>query len=443
MTKKINTRETTLNILIEVFEKGKLSHVAIRETLDRTKEFSAQERAFVTRLAEGTIEKCIELDYIIECYSKVKKMKPVIRNILRMGIYQIKYMDSVPDSAACNECVKLAAMKGYTGLKGFVNGVLRSYIRQPEKGYYNQDDYMIRFSMPQWIIDMWIKSYGMDATLKMLESQNDEKYIAVRRNKTASGREEMLEMLKKDGVRVRESDIADDVFYIKNPDKLSSLQSMKKGAFQVQDMSSVLAGMSLSPKKGSVCIDVCAAPGGKTIHLADMLENTGTVYSRDISEKKVQLICENVQRAGFTNVVTDVWDATVYDERLYEKADYLIADLPCSGLGVMAKKTDIKYKTKSEDIENLVKIQRQILSVVGKYVKPGGVMVFSTCTVNLMENNDNVNWIIENLPFELESLEGKVPETLKYDSIKEGYIQILNGEYGMDGFFVARFRKKW
>ena len=154
------------------------------------------------------------------------------------------------------------------------------------------------------------------------------------------------------------------------------------------------------------------------------------------------MIDENVKRSGFTNVITKVWDAAEYDEEMYEKADYLIADLPCSGLGVISKKTDIKYKTKPEDIDSLVEIQRQILSTVSKYVKPGGVMVFSTCTVNLKENNENVRWIIENLPFEPESLKGKVPEKLSYESENDGYMQIFNGDYGMDGFFVARFRKK-
>lgn len=444
MTKKINTREIALNILMEVFEKGKLSHISLRDNLDKYSELTKQDRAFITRLAEGTIEKAIQLDYIINCYSKVKvkKMKPAIRNIIRMGVYQIKYMDSVPDSAACNESVRLAVLKGYSGLKGFVNGVLRSYIREPDKGNFSEDNYSVKYSVPQWIIDMWIQSYGQETTLKMLDNAVCDEGITIRQNKSVCSREELIKSLTDDGVDVKESDITPGVFYIKNVDNPAKLKSMQNGMFQIQDMSSVIAGMALSPEKDRACIDVCAAPGGKTIHAADMLCNTGTVYSRDLTDGKVKMIDENVKRSGFTNVITKVWDAAEYDEEMYEKADYLIADLPCSGLGVISKKTDIKYKTKPEDIDSLVEIQRQILSTVSKYVKPGGVMVFSTCTVNLKENNENVRWIIENLPFEPESLKGKVPEKLSYESENDGYMQIFNGDYGMDGFFVARFRKK-
>ena len=219
MTKKINTREIALNILMEVFEKEKLSHISLRDNLDKYSELTKQDRAFITRLAEGTIEKVIQLDYIINCYSKVKvkKMKPAIRNIMRMGVYQIKYMDSVPDSAACNESVRLAVLKGYSGLKGFVNGVLRSYIREPNKGNFSEDNYSVKYSVPQWIIDMWIQSYGQETTLKMLDNAVCDEKITIRQNKSVCSREELIESLTDDGVDVKESDITqEDIRYFQN-----------------------------------------------------------------------------------------------------------------------------------------------------------------------------------------------------------------------------------
>lgn len=442
MTDK-NPRAAVLDILTEVLENGKFCHIVLRNKLAACDGFLKQDRAFITRMAQGTIEKCIELDYIINYFSKVKvkKMKPVIRNILRMSVYQIKYMDSVPDSAVCNEAVKLTAKRGYCGLKGFVNGVLRNIVREQKKCIIDDENFSVKYSVPEWIVNMWIKDYGKEKAESMLISSAKESKICIRRNTSKCSREDFLELMEKDSARCQPSEISEDIFYLSDIDRLNGMDTFRDGLFQVQDMSSAMAGYAASPNPEDICVDVCAAPGGKTIHIADLLNGTGWVYSRDISEEKVGLILENVERTGFSNIKAEVWDALKDDVALHGKADIVIADLPCSGLGVISKKPDIKYRVSAKDIEELSQLQRKILSIVSLYLKPGGKLIYSTCTVNMKENQENRKWIIENLPFEPESLEGKIPESIKYDSLKEGYMQIFPGDYGMDGFFVAAFKK--
>lgn len=434
-------RSIVLDILIEVFEKDRLSHLAIRDALKNNKIESRSDRAFIKRLAEGTIERLIELDYIIDIFSKVKvnKQKPVIRNILRMSVYQIKYMDSVPDSAVCNEAVKLASKRGFYNLKGFVNGVLRSILRNPEKIIVPEDNLSIVYSMPQWIIDLWIDEYGKERTISMLESSQKEKRTCIRRNISIISEDDFEKALIEEKIQFEKSPLCDYVYYIKGASGIGDINAFRKGYFQVQDISSVMVGLAANVKKDMICIDVCAAPGGKTMHIADLLDGTGRVYSRDISEEKVKLIEENIVRAGFKNVETLVFDAAKTDESMVGKCDLVICDLPCSGLGVMAGKSDIKYKTTYQDILDLAKIQKNILLTAKKYLKKNGCLIFSTCTVNKIENDDNAEWIKETLGLEPYSLEKIIPCGNTYPTAREGYIQIFPGD-DMDGFFVSAFK---
>ena len=201
----------------------------------------------------------------------------------------------------------------------------------------------------------------------------------------------------------------------------------------------MFVGMAANPKEGDYIIDVCAAPGGKSLHIADLIHNKGKIRARDLTEYKVGLINENIKRTGFNCIFAECKDATKLDKNVIGKADIVIADLPCSGLGVIGNKVDIKYNTSIEQINELAKLQKEILSVVSKYVKPGGILIYSTCTVTKEENEDNVKWIEENLPFKLQSLNKKLPEQI-IDN-KHDYVQILPGKYGMDGFFISAFRR--
>lgn len=439
----INLRNKVLNMLLEIDDK-KQSHIVLKEMLDSLKHLEKNQRAFVTRLFRGTIERQIELDYIIDAFSKTPtgKMKKVIKYILRMSVYQLKYMDSVPVSAVCNEAVKLTAKRKFNGLKGFVNGVLRNIANNINSVEYPKNEMemlSVKYSVPQWIIDMWNEQYGNEQTVKMLSGLYSRTETTVRCNESKAPVEDIIKSLKYADVEVKKSEIYDKALFISNYNSLTDLDVFNSGMITVQDLSSMMVGLAANPKEGDYVIDVCAAPGGKTLHISEMMNRTGTVEARDLTKYKVNLINDNIKRLGNKNIITKVMDATVMDEKSIEKADIVIADLPCSGLGVINKKSDIKYNVSKEQILELVKLQRKILTVVSKYVKKGGTLIFSTCTVNKYENDENVEWIEKNLPFKPLSLGENFPEITDR---RKNHVQIFTGDYGMDGFFISKFIKQ-
>lgn len=433
MTNSVSVRELALEILIEVNEHGQYSHLMLRDVLDKYQFLEKQERAFLTRLVEGTLERQIEMDYILDAFSKVKvrKMKPLIRNLMRMSVYQLIYMDTVPDSAVCNEAVKLAGKRGFRQLSGFVNGVLRNIARNrssisyPEETKSPADFYSIRYSVPKWMVETWIKDYGIEQTKAILEGFFQEKALWIRTNLTAISPEELEQVLLAEGIMVEKSEKLDYAFAISSFDYLAGLSSFQKGLFYVQDISSMMVTEAAAPTEGDYVIDVCAAPGGKSTHIAEKLKGSGMVEARDLTEYKVSLIEQNIERHGLTNIKAVQMDATKKDEASVGKADILVCDLPCSGLGVMGKKTDIRYKMTPEKQKELVSLQREILSTVEDYLKPGGTLVYSTCTIHKQENEENVAWFLEKYPqYTLVSME-----------------QMLPGETSADGFFIARLLK--
>ena len=430
MTTNVNTRELVLDILMEVNEKDQYSHLMIRDVLNKYQYLEKQERAFLTRLAEGTIEHMLEMDFIINSFSKVKvnKMKPLIRNLLRMSVYQLKYMDSIPDAAVCNEAVKLAKKRGFAQLRGFVNGVLRSIARDlGELDYPNENLepvlYLeVKYSLPRWIGQYWVKSYGYETAKKICESFYEKRPITIRCNCMKCTPGELAERLQSEGVTVTPIKTLDYAFEISGFDYINGLDSFAEGWFYIQDISSMMVTEAAKPKKDSYIIDVCAAPGGKSSHMAEYMEGTGMVEARDLTEYKVSLIEENIARHQLTNMKAVQQDALVFHEASVDKADILVCDLPCSGLGVMGKKTDIRYKMTGEKQKELVLLQRQILDTVHTYVKPGGTLVYSTCTIHKEENENNINWFLKKYPsFRLKSQQ-----------------QMFPGEEFHDGFFVAK-----
>ena len=430
MADSVSVRELALEILIEVNEHGQYSHLMLRDVLDKYQYLEKTERAFLTRLVEGTLERQIEMDYILDSFSKVKvrKMKPLIRNLLRMSVYQLKYMDKVPDSAVCNEAVKLAGKRGFRQLSGFVNGVLRNIARQKDHISYPKEkteNYSVRYSIPKWMVEMWMEDYGEEKTKVILEGFFKEKSLWIRTNLTAVSPDELYRELVVEGITVERSKTLDYAFAISGFDHLSGLLSFQKGLFYVQDISSMMVAETAAPKEGDYVIDVCAAPGGKSTHIAEKLKGTGMVEARDLTEYKVSLIEENIERHRLKNMKAVCMDATVVDEASVGKADILVCDLPCSGLGVMGKKTDIRYKMTPEKQKDLVELQREILSAVEGYLKDGGTLVYSTCTIHKQENEENVKWFLEKYPqYSLVSME-----------------QMLPGETSADGFFIARLLK--
>ena len=447
MSTGINERELILEILLEVTQKGAYSHIVLREVLDKYQYLDKKERAFITRVTEGTLEHMLELDYILNQFSKVKvnKMKPVIRNILRSAVYQLKYMDSVPDSAACNEAVKLAVRKGFGSLRGFVNGVLRNVARGLDTVSYPQEKipYLsVKYSMPEWILELWLDAYDTETVEKMLKSFQSEKALTIRCNQRQLTPEQLKEKLQAQGVTVERHPYLPYAFLISGYDYLSGLDSFENGDFYVQDISSMLVGEIAGVRPGDAVIDMCAAPGGKSLHIAEKLDGTGHVQARDLTEYKVSLIEDNIYRSGYENIDAVQWDALILDETAVETADIVLADLPCSGLGVLGKKTDLKYKATAENALALAKLQKDILKNAQAYVKPDGALIYSTCTIHSAENMENVHWFLERFPqFELTDIKDRIPEMLRNDVQEKGCLQLLPGVHQSDGFFIAAFHR--
>lgn len=515
-----NVRALALQVVIQTLEEKQYCDQALHQVLAENMDLSRQDRAFLTRLSEGTVERCLELDEWISQYSHVplRKMKPVIRGILRMAVYQFRYMDQVPNHAACDEAVRLVMKRRMQGLKGFVNGVLRNIERHldelafPDRGNFEEYAH-VRYSMPQWIVRYLLQEYPQDQAEEILQSYLDRNHsVCVRCNmylgrsddpgpasaesgtepsgsadakggtecpgvastesgteplrstgaergteyprvaSTESGTEEnsgegsvgriqaVRESLERQGVRVKDGYLFQEALYIDGYDRLEELSVFRQGWIQVQAESSMVVGMVSGIRPGQTVIDVCAAPGGKTVHAADLLRGQGTLKSCDLSDRKVQLIRENLNRTEAESVTLYVQDARKLREDWIETADVLIADLPCSGLGVLGRKCDIKYHTDWKDVLSLAALQREILRTVSRYVKPGGILLYSTCTIGSAENQDNVAWIQEHLPFQPESIEKCLPGKLQGRTGKEGYLQILPTDH-TDGFFIAKFRR--
>lgn len=439
MTDSVNTRELVLGILMEVTSENSYSHLVLRAVLEKYQYLDKKERAFITRVSEGTIQRMIELDYILNQFSKVKvnKMKPVVRNILRMGVYQLKYMDAVPASAACNEAVKLAKKKGFGSLSGFVNGVLRNVSRNLDEITYPDAKkepvkaLSVHYSIPEWLTAQWLSEYGREQTEAMMQAFLMDAPVTIRTNLKRTTPEELRKKLAAEGVTVEPLDREkypelSYAFAISGFDYLNGLPSFREGLFYVQDISSMMVAEWAAPKAGDICIDVCGAPGGKSIHLAEKLNGTGNVEARDLSDYKVDLIRENIVRHQLSNITVKQWDATILDEEAIGEADIVIADLPCSGLGVLRKKTDIKYRMSESAETELVELQRNILHVTAAYVKPGGTLMYSTCTIHRAENEENVAWFTAKHPeFTVEKMQQIFPE-----------------ETLGDGFFIARLVRK-
>lgn len=448
MTKAINEREIVLEVLLEITEQGMYSHIVLRDVLNKYQYLEKKERSFITRVTEGTLEHMMEIDYILDQFSKVKvkKMKPVIRNIMRSAVYQMKYMDSVPVSAACNEAVKLAVRKGFGSLRGFVNGVLRNVARNLDQIAYPTEPRQrlsIQYSMPEWILNLWLKAYDSDIVEQMLQAFQRETPLTIRCNLRMVTPKQLKEHLEVEGVTVKVHPYLEYAFHISGFDYLGDLESFQNGEFSVQDISSMLVSELAGPKEGDYVIDVCAAPGGKSLHMAEKLNGSGHVEARDLTEYKVGLIQENIERTGLSNVEAVQQDALIFDETSVGKADIVLADLPCSGLGVLAKKTDLKYKATKEGADSLAKLQREILKNVQAYVKDEGKLVYSTCTINPAENMDNVHWFLNQYPeFELIDIHGLLCEELQKDVKENGCIQLLPGVHQSDGFFLACMKKR-
>lgn len=434
-------------MLLEITEKESYSHLVMRDVLDKYNYLPGRDKAFLKRVTEGTLERRIQIDYILDQFSRVPaaSMKPFIRNLLRLSVYQLFFMDSVPDAAVCNEAVKLAGKRGFRSLSGFVNGVLRNIARNrdricwPDREKEPVGFLSVKYSVPLWLVEKLLSERGRERTERILESflVPAPVTIRIRQELGSPEREELISRMRQTGAAAEPHPYHPLAYTLRGAEGISSLPGFSEGLFMVQDTSSMLVCEAAGIRPGQRVIDVCASPGGKAVHAAEKLKESGFVSARDLTEYKAGLIRDNSRRMRADRVETLIWDARRLREEDIESADAVLADLPCSGLGVIGRKKDIKYRMSPESLLELAKLQRQILGTVWRYVKPGGVLIYSTCTINPGENEENVGWFLERYPFHLESLSSCLPQELSGEG-ESGMLQLLPGIHKSDGFFLAR-----
>jgi len=410
------------------------------------------DKAFITELVYGTLRTLNTLDWIIQQHIRqpLSKQTPWIRNILRLGVYQIMHMDRVPAPAAVNEAVNQARRFGHAGSVKFVNGVLRNILRSAEEINFpdleaNPAGHIsVRYSHSRWLVEKWIELLGVRETIDLCLADNQPPPLTVRANTLKTGRNDLLALLREMGLQADKSRYAPEGIDLRHTGGLQGLAPFEEGLFQVQDEGSMLAGHAVGAVPGALVIDAAAAPGGKSTHLAQIMRDRGTVIACDIHPHKLKLIKDNCRRLGITCISTVEADARSIGERYRNKADYVLLDAPCSGTGVLRRRPDLRWRKVPGRLPGLVALQRELLDSAAQCVKPGGVLVYSTCSVLPEENINQVrDFLKRSIHFTAGDLSVCLPAALGgEETLRRGYIQLYPHRHGTDGFFIARLIRK-
>ncbi|MDD4169071.1 MAG: 16S rRNA (cytosine(967)-C(5))-methyltransferase RsmB [Desulfotomaculaceae bacterium] len=448
---QISSRELALQVLRCVDEEGAYANLALNQVLEKYRP-GKLDRAFATELAYGVLRSLNTLDWVLAQFIKkpLTSQTAALRNILRLGVYQLMFMDRVPPSAACNEGTEMARRHGHPGSIKFVNGVLRNVarrikeIRFPEIKQNPVEHISLRYSHPAWLVERWLKDFGLEETILLCRANNEPAPNTVRTNTLKITREDLSARLREDGLTVCETGYAPEGLKISGFFSFNTLSAFQEGLFQVQDESSMLAGRALMPSPGACVLDACGAPGGKATHLAQLMDNRGEILSVDIHPHKLKLIKENCERLGIVIVQGLTGDAGKLPKKLHGWADFVLIDAPCTGLGVLRRRPDSRWRKEPGQIPSIVQLQAGILKSAARCLRQGGVLVYSTCTINHEENLGQVENFLDRHPnFMLEDLTQFLPVSLDLKgTMAGGYLQTLPHLHGMDGFFISRMRKK-
>ena len=438
-TVPVNGREAALLVLLQIWEERAYTAIALNRVLRQTK-LEEQDRRFATELVNGSVKARGTLDFILGqmVNRPIQKLEPAIRYILHLGLYQIFYLDRIPDSAACNESVNLVKKFSHKGADKFVNGVLRSSIRQKEALWERiREDVSLRLSHPRWLVQRWRKQFGEEETETLCRWDNEPASLCLRINTLMTARDALLQDLREMGC---EGEVSlwcpDGIVMTKSPGLPALLQTFPH-SFYVQDESSMLPALLLQPKAGEQVLDMCAAPGGKTTHIAALMENKGRVTACDIYPHKLKLIEENAKRLKLDNIKTVLQDGTVLREEWIEKFDRVLVDAPCSGLGVLRRRAEARWTKKEKDLREFPVLQQHILENASRYVRPGGVLVYSTCTLEERENGKQIEMFLQNHREWKQS--GFVHPRFK-EVVKE--LQLYPQRDGVDGFYLTLLKKE-
>lgn len=435
-----NARRTAVKVLGEVLQKGAFSNIVLGRELNKSN-LNDKDRALATEIVYGTLKYKYTIDVILSYYIKsdLEKMDGDILNILRISLYQMIYLDKIPEFAVVNEAVELAKRNSIKGSR-LVNGVLRNYLRNNDIDYCreksNIEQLCFKYSFPKWIVSLFVSQYGIEDAERILSGLNMVPLVTVRVNNLKTDYEDAWRMLEDNGYDIEEGKICPEAIMITKGRNIEDNPLFKNGLITVQDESAMLVAPSMDIEEDMTVLDLCSAPGGKTCHIAEIMNNTGEVFAFDIHLSKLPMIKENANRLGIKNIKCNVLDATRYDAAYKEKADRVLIDVPCSGIGIIRKKPEIKWNKNTNATKELVEIQRKIMTNACKYVKPGGKLIYSTCTLNKEENEENIKWFLKrHREFSLEPLYYGESDNIIYH--KEGYMTILPDKH-MDGFFIAK-----
>lgn len=448
-------REIALNILVKIDHKKGYINIILNNLLEKNK-VSVRDAAFINEITYGVVRNRNKLDWVISQFS-IKDLAdtPIwIRNILRMCVYQLLFLDKVPDYAVCNESVQLAKKYGNPKVAKFVNSISRNIIRDrknicwPDKDKETALYISVVYSHPHWIIERWLKRFGFKDTIEICEANNKIPSLVIRTNTLKISRSDLKKILEKENVSVEEGIFTEEALYIKGLPNITKFPAYKEGLFQIQDEVSILVSHLVNPLLGEFIIDVCSAPGGKTTHFAQLMNNNGTILAFDTNKTRLSMVEDNCQRLGINIVKTQLNDVTKLNINYINKADKVLVDVPCSGLGVLRRKPDLKWQTFNlKRFQKLSKLQGEILSTASNYVKVGGRLIYSTCSTEPEENEEIVSKFLDkNHNFELEDLSDFIKERrLKvYKSNQKKFFQIYPGlsDLDLDGFFMIKMIRK-
>jgi 16S rRNA (cytosine967-C5)-methyltransferase len=445
-TAKKNVRETAMDLLTAIEKNQAYSNILLNTTIEKN-ELSSKDVGLLTELTYGTLQRRMALDFYLKPFLKNNnKLANWIHHLLRLTLYQMVYLDKIPDRAAIYEAVEIAKTRGHKGIASLVNGVLRSIQRQGLPSFDEVSDSTERLSLetshPKWLVTRWVNQFGYDKTKEMCEINLTAPLQTARVNLTRISRDECVSILEQDGFEIEKSPIIPEAIRCLKGNVASSTP-FKYGLLTIQDESSMLASYALGVMENESVLDACAAPGGKSTHIAEKMNNTGEVWSIDLHQHKVKLINENARRLGLENIKTITMDSRSVGEKFKEETfDRILLDAPCSGLGVMRRKPDMKYTKLEQDIERLSTIQQDLLKSVSRLLKKGGLLVYSTCTVDKEENEKTIQTFLKDNPeFEGDmTLKNRMPDAIQ--TLVTGFdLQIFPQDFGSDGFYIAALRK--
>lgn len=448
-TRRKTAREVALEVLVQVDKDGSYSNLQLNESLNRN-QLERVDAGLATELVYGTIQHMYTIDGVLErkVAKGISKLKPWVRNLLRMSLYQLHYLDRIPDHAAVHEAVTIAKRRGQQATGGFVNGVLRGVMRDPEvwnapKAADPASRIAWEHSHPEWLVKRWIQIYGEQATEEMCIANNEAPHASARVNGTKVSRDELLQEMKASGLYVQPSPLSKDGIVAGGAGNLALTDWYREGKLSIQDESSMLVVEAVRPVSGMRVLDCCAAPGGKSMHIAERMNNSGEVWSNDVHAHKVKLIQDQATRLGLTCIHTLNEDATTLSDQLEEASfDAVLLDAPCTGFGVIRRKPDLKWRKRPADVEAIAAVQAELIVEASKLVKPGGRLVYSTCTVEREENELIVEQFLQKYPdwkaddsWKLVLPQNELKEALERS--KPGMLQVLPQDGDSDGFFIA------